>query len=231
MSHFSVMIIETKEVSLKERLAPFDENKEVDEYLKGKVSDDELSSFRKHYTGLDSPDYSKSKVNGEYPKRDMSAHKNLSDHDLYVKFGSDWNGCCWRFENGVFNKYSTYNPLSKWDWYEIGGRWAGMLAIKDGVEFTPPNFSWGWSKKKKAEVLKLRKSDTAKKKDIDLDSSDIETFAVIKDGEWFEKGTMGWFGVSSETNKEATNWSLEFYNRFIKDLPDDAVITIVDCHI
>lgn len=28
------------------------------------------------------------------------------------------------------NRLSTYNPDSKWDWYEIGGRFAGQLKIK-----------------------------------------------------------------------------------------------------
>lgn len=28
---------------------------------------------------------------------------------------------------------TTYNPQSKWDWYAIGGRWAGRLITKDGA--------------------------------------------------------------------------------------------------
>ena len=40
-------------------------------------------------------------------------------------------------KDGVVDKdgniISTYNPDSKWDWYEIGGRWSGMLLIKTSV--------------------------------------------------------------------------------------------------
>lgn len=30
------------------------------------------------------------------------------------------------------NLLSTCNPNSKWDWYEVGGRWHGMLLLKPG---------------------------------------------------------------------------------------------------
>ena len=59
----------------------------------------------------------------------------------------------------------------------------------------------------------------------------ISTFAVLLDGVWYERGEMGWFGMSSDTGEEAENWKLSFYDKFIKDLPDNAYITIVDCHI
>ncbi len=42
---------------------------------------------------------------------------------------------------------------------------------------------------------------------------------------------MGWFGCSSETSEESTNWNLNFYDRFIKDSDQDLTLTIVDCHI
>lgn len=59
----------------------------------------------------------------------------------------------------------------------------------------------------------------------------ISTFAVLKDGEWYERGQMGWWGISTETDEEGDNWDSNFYNNFIKDLPENALITIVDCHI
>lgn len=51
------------------------------------------------------------------------------------------------------------------------------------------------------------------------------------DGEWHEVGEMGWFGCSSETADEDAKWEEEFYDRFIKPLPDDATLTVIDCHI
>jgi len=59
------------------------------------------------------------------------------------------------------------------------------------------------------------------------------THAVVtSDGCWHEKGKMGWFGFSHNKPKEAKEWDLEYYKRFVKPYLDtDYVITIVDCHI
>lgn len=55
--------------------------------------------------------------------------------------------------------------------------------------------------------------------------------AVVKDGKWYEVGEMGWFGCSSETNEEQEKWDNEYFELFIKDLPEDTQLTVVDCHI
>lgn len=39
---------------------------------------------------------------------------------------------------------STYNPLSKWDWWVIGGRWTGMLAEGYEAYKDPDNFKECW---------------------------------------------------------------------------------------
>ena len=42
---------------------------------------------------------------------------------------------------------------------------------------------------------------------------------------------MGWFGMSSETPEEGKQYEMSFYDNFIKDLPEDAFLCVVDCHI
>ena len=39
--------------------------------------------------------------------------------------------------------------------------------------------------------------------------SSIDTFAVLKDGQWYEKGQMGWFGFASN-EKDDDAWDEEF---------------------
>lgn len=57
----------------------------------------------------------------------------------------------------------------------------------------------------------------------------LSTFAVLKDGTWHEKGKMGWWAcVSNE--KDQKSWAKEF-NNLLDSLPDDTVLTVVDCHI
>jgi hypothetical protein len=53
----------------------------------------------------------------------------------------------------------------------------------------------------------------------------ITTFAYIKDGEWRERG---WGARSSE--KEGTRWDAEFWEMW-RTIPDEAQLTVVDCHI
>lgn len=57
--------------------------------------------------------------------------------------------------------------------------------------------------------------------------SNFYTHAVIKDGKWYEKGEMGWFGI---TTNEDENWEEEF-DKLIKSLPENTLLTIIDCHI
>lgn len=57
----------------------------------------------------------------------------------------------------------------------------------------------------------------------------LSTFAVLKDGEWFEKGEMGWFGVS-HNNKKQSEWN-GMISELLKGLDPDTMISIYDCHI
>lgn len=57
----------------------------------------------------------------------------------------------------------------------------------------------------------------------------LPTFALIHNGEWYERGEMGWFGFVSD-EKAPSTWNSEFMKLF-NELPDDAIVTVVDCHI
>lgn len=54
-------------------------------------------------------------------------------------------------------------------------------------------------------------------------------YAVVKDGQWYERGSMGWWGMSSN-EKNLVDWQNEFYE-LVQGLPDDTLLTVVDCHI
>lgn len=57
----------------------------------------------------------------------------------------------------------------------------------------------------------------------------LSTFAIIKDGKWYERGKMGWWACVSD-EKETDVWNAEFATMF-NSLPDDTIISVVDCHI
>lgn len=56
------------------------------------------------------------------------------------------------------------------------------------------------------------------------------TFAYVKDGSWHEKGTMGyWCSVSNQTMSDG-DWSQHMID-MLESLPEDSLLTLVDCHI
>lgn len=55
------------------------------------------------------------------------------------------------------------------------------------------------------------------------------TFAVIKDGQWYERGEMGWWGVVLN-EKHGNEWVDEFV-KLIEGLPEDTLLSVYDCHI
>ena len=97
--------------------------------------------------------------------------------------------------------YSTYNPLSKWDWWQVGGRFSGAFIthIKKGVKVSDENYgepSW---------CTKEIGIDSIEKKYIDFDAirKDAETDAreryrniarLFKNGE-IPKVDMTWAKV------------------------------------
>lgn len=57
----------------------------------------------------------------------------------------------------------------------------------------------------------------------------IAPFAFVKDREWFQRGEMGWFGMSTDEMPQG-DWNALCWQQ-IQNLPGDTLLTVVDCHI
>lgn len=57
----------------------------------------------------------------------------------------------------------------------------------------------------------------------------FSTYAVVKDGEWFQRGEMGWWGMASD-EKDEQKWADEF-DALMRSLKPTQWVTVVDCHI
>jgi len=53
------------------------------------------------------------------------------------------------------------------------------------------------------------------------------TFAVVKNGEWYEKGEMGWWGCVSNEDKK---WGEKYYE-LLRSIPNGTLLSVYDCHI
>jgi hypothetical protein len=55
----------------------------------------------------------------------------------------------------------------------------------------------------------------------------LSTWAIVQNGQWIEKGNMGWWGVSTG---DKDDWP-ETFQKILSEVSSDMIITIVDCHI
>lgn len=70
-----------------------------------------------------------------------------------------------KIEDGKLYTVTTYNQLSKWDWYQIGGRWSDMLLLKEGHSGNRGSRSWV----SESEPAIEGRCDQALKGDLDLE--------------------------------------------------------------
>ena len=284
MSHFVMIVLGDNH---KAQLAPFDEDITVEAYerecycLSARASqyrnqglkdlgldiDDLRESFEK-IPALERPTWQ------EHVKSYVEAGEKLT-----AEFEGGANPDCEECK-GSGKDETTYNPKSKWDWYQVGGRWTGFFKAKPNASFQVgdgPMFSQSnTAASGHADVIQLKNIDF-KAMDEEAEAladkrwseytSDIDaepdakkhgeigvkhfgvfgdpprTFeecqasyarpyvarAILKDGEWFEKGRMGMFGMSFD-DKSDKDWFAE-WDRILAETDPETWVTVVDCHI
>lgn len=94
-------------------------------------------------------------------------------------------------------RWSTYNPQSKWDWYQVGGRWQGFFPVKADAEdaaLGTPSLVMG-SRVDEGDLV----ADQLRKGDVDFERARRESreaaekafdeyWAIVKD----HPSTLGW---------------------------------------
>ena len=147
------------------------------------------------------------------------------------------------------------NPNAKWDWYRLGGRASGLMKLKSGdttntakikdidlsidkEEYDKASHNWEVAVEglyPKDDELYLYNKDYyttrfESKEQYATYCATFSTFAiVVPNGDWIEKGEMGWFGLENSNIESRSK-----YNRALSTILEtmkDKYITIVDCHI
>ena len=240
MSHFAVAVI-TKTDSKKEienLLAPYQENNMGDcpkEFLEFVECDAQtINRYKEDYSK------EKKKVKKDYPTFEEYMEK-------YWGFDKDKNT----------NMYGIWeNPNAKWDWYTIGGRFEDedfsiFTKIKDinlkldMVKYNEALRFWEVA----IEGKKLNENENEDefftfykpeyyieqyktKENYARHCASFSCWAILTpDGEWVEKGSMGWFACSDATYETRENFDDFFYNYLKNPANQEYYMTIIDCHI
>ena len=137
MSHFSVAVFTDENTTVEDLLESFDENLEVEKYVR--TTKKELIQEGKERIRYLKKIYKMYKKDKRKYRRE---HFNNIQHLKFIKTVpsmAKWNDeKIYKYEIRFYKEdeitedggiYSTYNPKSKWDWYEIGGRWNKILLV------------------------------------------------------------------------------------------------------
>ena len=160
-------------------------------------------------------------------------------NEVYKENGDDWNDNRWRINpnSGLWEEYSTYNPDSKWDWWDDGGRWDYSIKTKSGehvnqcllgeidwTDFKDSDFCKKLARNWKGETYrKLKKNVT-----WHFTKSQMP-FCFVIDGEWIEKGKMGYWAMTSNEMSDE-EWSDKMIT-ILEKLPEDSECYLIDFHI
>ena len=211
MSHFCVYVFHDKNTTVSELLAPYDENIKIAPYVlytkeqaiakvRSNIETYRDSTYKEY---LEDPVKYKEKWGNNKNHIDYLENKfpkilNWTDEECYEEIAKLYREDGLVTEDGSI--LSTCNPKSKWDWYQIGGRWSSTIP-----------------------------GDEVKMSEIPIEKIETPYAFVTPDGEWVERGEMGWFGVgSNEMDKD--EWDAKF-REYLKTLDKDIILTQVDCHI
>lgn len=345
MSHFAVLVIGP---DVEGQLAPYQENNMGDcprEFMEFEDHEDEwrkdyeegtqerivmpdkrlLLPWDSEFKQKDPKDplgiLATTKPPDEYEKRQVPNKELYPTFEAYVE---EWHGQKERdAETGHYGYW--HNPNTKWDWWEIGGRWSGFFKMKPGkkglkggryniasefkesekadvarkgdidwaemrreaaedagrdwdfineiIKDLPVAKSWeevledfGLNEKESRKDAKNHEKTLAKAREFYWAQERVKAcrsekvmevlgfldgvekfqvsreefckraservgvpFAVVANGKWFEKGRMGWWGITTD-EKDTETWNSMFH-LMINDLNDDTILTVVDCHI
>lgn len=192
MSHFTVLVVGE---DIEHELAPYQENnmgtcpREFMEFT------DQEDEFQEEYeTGTQTMIRSWTKLYSLYDERFQNPAYNpfsgepgeryvyppgsekvevafKETYPTFEKFCRDYHGHKKRDpDKGRYGYWE--NPQARWDWYQVGGRWAGHWRIKPEFQSEyadqVPNFSHGWDAESIKAVSGQCRVDTALKKHIDF---------------------------------------------------------------
>ncbi|MFC0582741.1 hypothetical protein [Micrococcoides hystricis] len=124
----------------------------------------------------------------------------------------------------------------EWDWWEIGGRFAGGFTLRpdadpqDHETPKPQMLRRIFDKRAGLKRTSTRTTNRARKRAITINrDTTAEIYAVVQHGQWHSLDRPdGWASDPEDVSWE--QWAPQV-NRLISEAPEDEWLTIVDCHL
>lgn len=233
------------------QLAPYQENNLgtcPEEYLE---FFDVEEDYRAHYeTGRCDPPAGRAP--GEPPRHAREVHPTF-DAYMAAAYGP---------RDEKTGRYGDWwNPNSEYDWYEVGGRWAGHLILRPG-RAGPPGSPGRADQARKGEVDFAAMAAECYRRLVSVweeferggaaagpgrrsvlipepitTRREFEAYArrraphaapsaLVYRGEW----SGPWWAAGGPTVEAAERWDAG-YSDLLASLPDDTLLTVVDCHV
>jgi|APTNR8051073442_1049403.scaffolds.fasta_scaffold00075_74 hypothetical protein len=234
MSHYTVMVIGDNP---EEQLAPFDENIEVDPY---KNEDGEETTYNPRskwdwyllggrFSGRLKLKPGRTGENGVAGAFDNAtgidrARKDAIDLDaMRSSFASD--------AAGWYDEFAKATEGLPWPtpWAEILAKHgeAAIKAAREEYHSQPMVIAYN-----KANIDMGGPEDYGQDRQAYIERMVVKRMAphaILWNGEWTERGSMGWWGIVSNDTDDK-RWYEQFMEIWEK-VPDDAMISMYDCHI
>ena len=150
------------------------------------------------------------------PMKDMEKAQ-FAAHPLKDKADPECDEC-----KGRGWHFTTYNPKSQWDWYQMGGRWNGY--------FLPPEEADAADKGQYGLGVESVEGNAIPVRDLlaKWDERFVAFALLTPEGDWLERGSMGWWGCVSDAMTR-DEWKQRF-KETLEKYPE-ALAVAVDCHI
>lgn len=257
MSHYSVLVFQDEDsYSVEEMLEPFDENRGVKSYInrtkeeliaeaknEQEIYRNQEPKFKGLFSAEELEEYLAIKTDEEY-------YDFAIKHLVYGELDEDGNEICYYNPDA---KWDWYAYGGRWSGllHTKDGEEVDEGYVRD-LDFSPNKddynyYSRFWEVNVEGAALydteteemystyynpEFLKERYKTKERFATCMSGFSTFAVIMPGgTWWEKGQMGWFGCSDETDEEAVEWDTSYYENFIAEAHPDWYVTVIDCHI
>jgi len=162
MTHFVGLVMCDTRNEIDNLVEMYCERNEVAPYFQP-IDGEDLERMKNFYT---KKEQERPKVSGEEPR--------VIDEQYLISVMDDWNGGEGVVKDGVLGYMSTYNPLSTWDWFEVGGRWRAMVPDNNCLASEIPTYFTEY----------------------------LPSVIVTKEDGWLSAKEWGWFGTSKPSDTE-----------------------------